>query len=73
MSNSKNHRRGEEARTDNGPRWEPGGSNNSCVARCRRFWKKTKNRTFRRTGKVTPKFHNVKDGKPLISYDEENE
>ncbi|MHC4864637.1 MAG: hypothetical protein ACYTEX_11160 [Planctomycetota bacterium] len=68
MSNRPNHRRGELRRTENGPRWEnhnpSKGSNSTHVARARRWWKKLKNRTIRRTGKVSPKYHALKDGRP---------
>lgn len=54
MSNHRNHRRGEERRTEHGPSWEnpdPGkGCNSTHVARARRKWKKHANRSFRRTG-----------------------
>lgn len=60
MSNHTNHRRNEESRTENGPRREspnPGaGCNSTHVARARRAWKAIKNRTFRRTGRVSPKY-----------------
>ena len=60
MSNHRNHRRNEEARTENGPRREsanPGkGCNSTHVARARKAWKAIKNRTFRRTGSVTSKY-----------------
>lgn len=68
MSNHRNHKRNEQAHTENGPRWEsanPGkGCNSTHVARARCAWKKIKNRTLRRTGKVTPKFRGLKPSVP---------
>jgi hypothetical protein len=55
MSNRINHRRGEQRRTEHGPRWEsqnPGkGCNATHVARARRAWKRIKARAARRAGK----------------------
>lgn len=51
MSNKTNPRRKGEKRTENGPKWENGGSDNSAVARARKKWKKRKVRALRRTGK----------------------
>lgn len=75
MSNHKNHRRGEERRTENGPSWEsanPGkGCNSTHVARARKKWKRFKNRTLRRNGKVSHKYHwMVKGRKKAIFYDD---
>jgi hypothetical protein len=50
MSNHDNGRRDEKKRTEHGPRYEGGGSDNSSVARARSSWKKIGNRQFRRTG-----------------------
>ena len=53
MSNHRNYRRGENRRTENGPRWEsmnPGaGCNSTHVARARKAWKRLNNRRERRT------------------------
>lgn len=49
MSNHDNGRRGEKKRTEHGPRWEGGGSDNSAVARARKKWKRIRARKFRRT------------------------
>ncbi len=58
MSNKNNPRSGDQRRTENGPRWEgPETDRNS--ARSRTKWKRIKNRTQRRTGKTSPKFHNL--------------
>lgn len=50
-------------RTENGPRWEnknPGaGCNATHVARTRRWWKRFANRTARRTGQQSSKFHSM--------------
>lgn len=54
MSNHDNHRRNETKRTENGPKWEHGGSDNSAVARARKKWKRRTNRKERRTGAVVP-------------------
>lgn len=55
MSNKKNHRRMEEKRTENGPRYEsknPGaGCNSTHVARARKKRKRRKNRQERRKAK----------------------
>lgn len=55
MSNHRNHRREEEARTETGPTWEnrnPGaGCNSTHVARARAWWSRRRNRLIRRTGK----------------------
>lgn len=60
MSQKPNPRRGEKRRQDNGSTWEGGppssGCNSTHVARARKKWKRTANRTLRRNGKVTPKF-----------------
>ena len=59
MSNHKNHRRGEDARTEHGPTWEnpdPGaGCNATHVARGRRDWRTLGRRAERRTGRLVPK------------------
>lgn len=59
-------RRKQKDRTENGPRWEsqnPGeGSNSTHVARARRWWKRFANRSTRRTGTTSPKYHG---GRPL--------
>ncbi len=52
MSNHDNAKRGEKKRTETGPKWEAGGSNNSCVARARKKYKKRAARQLRRTGKT---------------------
>lgn len=61
MSNHTNHRRDEGARTEHGPRFEnpdPGaGCNSTHVAHARKDWKRRANRSERRTGVTTPKFH----------------
>ncbi len=73
MSNHKNYRRGEEKRTENGPRWENGnpgkGCNSTHVARARKAWKAIKNRSFRRNGKVSPKFRGAKPMAPIEDGD----
>lgn len=55
MSNHTNARRGDQRRTEHGPRWEnpnPGkGSNATHVARARRKWKARARRALRREGK----------------------
>ena len=59
MSNRPNHRRGEERRTEHGPRWEsknPGaGCNSTHVARARREWKRIRARAERRKVAFTRK------------------
>lgn len=50
MSNHDNHRRGDKKRTEHGPRWEGGGSDNSAVARTRKAWRTIGRRQQRRTG-----------------------
>lgn len=50
MSNHDNHRRDEKKRTENGPRYEGGGSDNSVVARARKTWRRIEARQYRRTG-----------------------
>lgn len=74
MSNKPNHRRGEERRTENGPRYEnpdPGaGCNTTHVARSRRKWKTRQRRAERRTGRTSPKFHMAGQGRPL-SFEKE--
>ena len=50
MSNHDNGRRGEKKRTEHGPRFEGGGSDNSAVARSRKKWRRIGNRQYRRTG-----------------------
>lgn len=68
MSNHDNHRRGESKRTEHGPTWEgspsASGCNSTHVAKARADWKKIKNRSERRTGRRTPKFHAIKPGRP---------
>lgn len=55
MSNHPNHRRGEDRRTEHGPRFEnhnPGkGCNSTHVARSRKKWKRRQRRSERREGK----------------------
>lgn len=57
MSNKANHRRGEQARTETGPRWEstnPGkGCNSTHVARARKKRKKLAARKARRAAVVS--------------------
>jgi hypothetical protein len=65
MSSHGNARRGEAARTDNGPRWEHGGSDNSAVARARKWWRRYRSRTERRTGQVGSHFQVGGSRKPL--------
>lgn len=55
MSNHDNERRGEKKRTEHGPRWEQGGSDNAAVARARKSWKKLNTRRERRTEKSPEK------------------
>lgn len=65
MSNKKNHRRGEDRRTETGPRYEnpnPGaGCNATHVARGRARWKRRLRRDARRAGaallNVEPEAH----------------
>ena len=68
MSNRRNYRRGEERRTETGPRWEhlnPGkGCNATHVARCRRWWKRYRARTTRRNGRQGPNFMLCGRGRP---------
>lgn len=73
MATGPNHRRGEGRKQDNGPSWEGGsaGCNDTHVARARAGWKRVKNRSLRRTGRVSPKFHAQKPGRPLNLTDEE--
>lgn len=52
MSNH-NHRRGHGKIQGNGPRFEAGGSNDACVARARKKWKRRISRALRRTGHVS--------------------
>ena len=56
MSNHTNHRRGEEYRSEHGPRWEshdPGaGCNSTHVAKGRKKWKKFKNKLTRLYNKI---------------------
>lgn len=63
MSNKTNPRRKGGKRTETGPSWEgnppSSGCNSTHVARARKKWKRTANRTLRRNGKVTPKFHSM--------------
>lgn len=63
MSNHDNARRGEAKRTEHGSRWE-NGENDRNSSRARAKWKARKNRSFRRTGVVTPKYHAMKPGTP---------
>lgn len=55
MSNRTNHRRGNNRRSEHGPRWEhsdPGkGCNSTHVARARAAWKRLGSRASRRAGK----------------------
>lgn len=74
MANRTNPRRKGKKRTEHGPTWEGGPSGSGCnsthVARSRKKWKRRANRSLRRTGKTTPKFHrfaagpNGRDPKP---------
>lgn len=64
MSNHDNPRRNETKRTEHGSRWE-NGENDRNSSRARAKWKRRKARSIRRTGKVTPKYHNPKLGKPI--------
>lgn len=52
MSNHDNHRRGDERRSEHGPRFENGdpgkGCNSTAVARARRWWKRHNARKERR-------------------------
>ena len=72
MSNHTNHRRGETYRSEHGPRWENGdpgaGCNSTHVARARRWWQRFKNRTIRRTGSQSHKFH--MGGKPVVFHED---
>lgn len=52
MSTRPNHRRGEDRRTDNGPRFEGAGQNVRNDARGRKRWKRIRARSERRTGHV---------------------
>jgi len=78
MSNHTNHKRGEQHRTENGPRWENGnpgaGCNSTHVAKARADWKKIKNRSLRRTGRVCPNYHKYGPVMcrelPSVEYDE---
>jgi len=66
MANRTNPRRKGKKRTEHGPTWEGGPSASGCnsthVARARKKWKRRANRTLRRNGKVTPKFHSMAGG-----------
>lgn len=57
MSNHTNHRRGDRARTEHGPRWEhanPGkGCNSTHVARARKGWRRIRARAERRTFEIS--------------------
>jgi len=59
MSNRINHRRGDQRRTENGPRWETGnpgaGCNSTHVAKARRKWRTIGRRAERRTGYTSHK------------------
>lgn len=66
MSNHDNHRRGERKRTEHGPRWERGGSDNTHVARSRRKWKRFRLRSLRRTGQVSPKVFGARLAAPAV-------
>ena len=74
MSNRTGHRRGDKRRTENGPRWEnanPGaGCNSTHVARARSAWKKIKNRSYRRNGRVSPSVGFVRTGYRLRPVEE---
>ncbi len=73
MSNRPNHRRGDARRTEHGPSWEAKnpskGCNSTHVARARSKWKKRKNRSLRRNGKVTPKYHAMGRCRPIVFED----
>lgn len=76
MSNHINHRRGDHThRTEHGPTFEnrnPGkGCNSKHVAKSRRDWKKIKNRSLRRNGKITPKYWDIKPTHQYVFYDDE--
>lgn len=76
MSQRPNHRRGEERHQDNGPTFRGdqstpnSGCNSTSVAKARAWWKSFKNRTTRRTGKVSPKFAG---GRPEVLPEIESE
>jgi hypothetical protein len=63
MSNKTNPRRKGVKNAGTGSTWEGGSPSDGCnsthVARARKKWKRTANRTLRRNGKVTPKFHSM--------------
>lgn len=77
MSNRKNHRRGEERRTETGPRWEnpdPGhGCNSGHVAKARHSRRALGRRAERRTGKrgANSVMYMVGAGQVLPSEEEE--
>jgi len=70
MSNHRNYRRGEESRTENGPRYEspnPGqGCNSTHVARSRSWWKRYRHRAERRTEGPARGFHYNGRGRPPV-------
>ena len=70
MSNHDNHRRGERKRSEHGPRWEYGGSDNTHVARARKKWKRIRLRTLRRTGAISPKVWSAPAAAPVMLDDE---
>ena len=73
MSNHDNPRRGEEARTEHGSRWE-GPDNSKCASRARAWWKNFRHRVERRTG-FASKYHPTKPGRlsPLPSTETTDE
>lgn len=68
MSNKPNPRRGHGRIQDHGPGYEShtpaAGSNSTHAARSRKKWKRRANRSERRTGSTTPKFHGTKRKRP---------
>lgn len=73
MISHRNHRRDHDAIQDNGTTFESrtpsGGCNATHVAKCRAEWKRIRNRSFRRTGRVSPKFRPMKPGARLRAPD----
>lgn len=62
MAKRKNPRRKGAARTEHGPRHENNETDRNS-ARARAKWKRRANRSERRTGAATPKFHGLQDRK----------
>lgn len=73
MGNRNNPRRGDQRHTEHGPRYETGECDAPSVAHARKSWKRIKNRTERRTGRVTRKYHEMKDGRPIVRPDSNEE